>query len=313
MKILITSIGKRVQLIKHLKTRFNVIGVDASMNNAAREFTDKFYLVHSIDEAEYVSDILDICEKEQIDIVLPLYEREFLLLCDNRKLIEDNGITKLLLCDDNIINICNNKFNTYEFFKKYNIATPHCYSEHKKFPVIVKPSEGMRGSNVYIANDRVELAFYENRVTNPIVQHLIEGVEYSIDVLCDMDGEIIYVIPRERTEVRAGEVSKSETITYDNQLGKMLVDSTINVIEKLKLEGAVRGPLTVQCFVTYEDEIIFIEIDSRLGGGVPLSFEAGADYAEVLANMVKGIKSETKIGKYDHVSMLRFDDAVYKR
>ena len=40
--LLITSVGKRVALIKHLKKNFKVIGVDAGEINAGRYFVHKF-------------------------------------------------------------------------------------------------------------------------------------------------------------------------------------------------------------------------------------------------------------------------------
>lgn len=312
MKILITSIGKRIQLIQHLKKYFTVIGVDASMDNAARDFVDGFYLVHRINEAEYVSDILDICEKEEIDVMIPLYEREFGLLNDNRKLIE-SGRTKLMLSDNEVIDICNDKKNTQEFFRKYKIAAPRLYEECKKFPAIVKPRFGMGSKGVYEAEDREELAIFKRKTDNPIVQEKIEGEEYTIDVLCDMKGRVIYAVPRLRIDVRSGEVAKSATVSYSKPKGKKIVDSTMELMECLNREGTVRGPITVQCFYTPDERVVFIEINPRFGGGVPLSFEAGADYGKALCDMAQNIEVTPQIGNYKELLMLRYDMAVFRQ
>lgn len=57
----------------------------------------------------------------------------------------------------------------------------------------------------------------------------MEGTEYTIDVLCDLKGEIISIVPRERIEVRSGEVSKSKTVNH-----KEIIKDTLNLVNKLK-------------------------------------------------------------------------------
>ena len=42
MKLLLTAIGKRIQLIEHLNTQFYIIGVDSSASNPAKEFVEEF-------------------------------------------------------------------------------------------------------------------------------------------------------------------------------------------------------------------------------------------------------------------------------
>ena len=67
MKILLTAIGKRVELIKHLKTKFTVVGADCSELNPARYFVDKFCLIPRVNEDDYIPSLLRICKEEKID------------------------------------------------------------------------------------------------------------------------------------------------------------------------------------------------------------------------------------------------------
>ena len=74
--------------------------------------------------------------------------------------------------------------------------------------------------------------------------------------------------------------------------------------------------MTIQCFFDDSEEgedavIKFIEVNPRFGGGVPLSIQAGADYAGALRAMREGKKVEyTPIEK--ELTMLRYDQAVYE-
>ena len=76
-----------------------------------------------------------------------------------------------------------------------------------------------------------------------------------------------------------------------------------------KLPGA-KGPITLQCFVNGND-ITFIEINPRFGGGVPLSIKAGANYPKWILQNLTMEKSEIGSSWQDKFMMLRFDEAVY--
>lgn len=320
MKLLLTAIGKRVQLIKHLKERFFIIGTDAGGLAPAISFVDKFYRVPKCNENGYIEELLHICKIEKIDCLIPLYENEFLILSKNRKKFEDTG-TKVILSNTKIIDICNDKEKTYMFSKENNINSPKIFNEEEikeivrtndtnKFPLIIKPKNGMGSNQVFKINSIRELMFFKDYVDEGIIQKFIYGQEFTVDVLCDFFGNYIYVVPRKRLEVRSGEVVKSCTVKDEN-----IIKETIKVINKfneIKNDDNVSlmGPLTIQFFKDNQNNIYLLEINPRLGGGVPLSFAAGANYAKALEDMVKG-----KILGYEkefrEITMLRYDEAVF--
>lgn len=311
--ILLTAIGKRVQLIKHLKKNFKVMGVDVSYNNPALSFVDRFYQVPRYDDAEYVQALLELCRNEDIKLVIPLYEKEFDVLVQNKELFQSLGTT-LLLSDKSIIDICNNKMNTYKFFKSNDILTPDSYTkaevqnkEDIVFPMLIKPVDGMGSQGVYKINNKKELVFFVDYIPNPIIQEFIEGIEYTVDVLCDFFGNIISIVPRQRIEIRSGEVSKSKTVK-DNRI----INATRLTVEKLKRYGKVTGPMTVQCIVDHNNKIYFIEINPRFGGGVPLTFEAGVDYGFKLLEMIEGKPISPIIGQFSELTMLRYDEGIFR-
>lgn len=321
MNLLITSIGKRVQLIKHLKEKFNVIGVDAGELNPAKYFVDKFYRIPKANEMKYIDSLLEICQKEEIKVLIPLYEGEFEILNSSRKRFQEIG-TVLMLSNDEILNICKDKQETYKFFLNSEINVPKVYFEEEirniilygdidKLPLIIKPRDGMGSDNVFKVNSINELEFFRNYIKDGIVQEYIAGDEYTVDVLVDLQGNPIYIVPRKRLEVRAGEVVKSCTVKDNN-----IINETEKVIKKLNelrnAEGlALMGPLTIQFFKDYKGNILLLEINPRFGGGVPLSFEAGADYGKKICEMVE--EKELKyIKDFKEMTMLRYEDAVFE-
>lgn len=341
MKILLTAIGKRNQLIKYLKKQVQIIGVDAEELVPAISFVDKFYKVPKCTDVNYVDSLLNICKEEKVDLLIPLYEREFATLCKSRSKFKATD-TRLLLSHKNIISICNDKWNTYKFFIENNINTPISYTkdnienilknnpEKLNYPIILKPLDGMGSAGVFKANNKKQLEFFKDYIKEPIIQEFIEGKEYTIDVLCDLKGKVISVVPRERIEVRSGEVSKSRTV-----INKKIIEATIDLVNKLKEhieeyqiyckvasknfntsqlekdEGTVIGPLTIQCIVTKDNKIKFIEINPRFGGGVPLSFEAGVDYGKYFKYMIDKKEIIPIIGEFKEITMLRYDEAIF--
>lgn len=316
MNVLLTAIGKRVQLVEHLKTQFKVIGVDASDLNPAKNFVDAFYVVPEWKETEYLETLLKICKKEQVDILIPLYEQEFLRLSEAENQFDRIG-TRLLLSDYNVIDICNDKVKTAAFFEKCNIATPKTLTEEEilypeehaiSYPLIVKPLDGMGSSNVFKIHNKAELQFFYEYVKKPMVQICAKGTEYTIDVLCDLHGMPIYIVPRIRLEVRSGEVTKSRTVRQE-----LIIKETTRLLECLNKAGTVRGPMTIQCFLAEDlKSLQFIEINPRFGGGVPLSFAAGADYATAIKAMHLGEEVPYREERFRELTMMRYELAVFE-
>ena len=307
MTIILTAIGKRVELIKHLKTNGKVVGVDSSEVNAGRYFTDAFYPIPKASEKGYIDSLIDVCKKEEADFIIPLHEAEFDILCDNRERFDEVGTT-LLLSDKSIIDICKDKHKTAQFLEKNNIPAPITYDidrlDDVSYPLIIKPSDGMGSLGVLVANDAEDFKYALKKTSNPIIQEKLTGTEYTMDVLCDLKGNIAYIVPRERLEVRDGEVNKSRVV-----LDNSIIELSRKVVDALKEEGTVRGPLTLQCFKMNDQSIKMLEINPRFGGGVPLSFAAGADYSKAFLDIAE--EREIEINQVVEKTMLRYDESVF--
>lgn len=318
--LLLTSIGKRVQLIKHLKKNFKVVGVDAGELNPAKSFVDTFYKIPKANEISYIENLLDICKKEKINVLVPLYEGEFEILHNAREQFNNIG-TILLLSNSKILNICKDKQEAYKYFFNSKISIPKVYNEEEiediikygdieKFPLIIKPKDGMGSENVYKINNISELKFFKEYVENGIVQEFINGDEYTVDTLVDLKGNPVYIIPRKRIEVRSGEVVKSATVKDEG-----IIKETLKVIEdlnKLRDENglALCGPLTIQFFRSNEEKNYLLEINPRFGGGVPLSFKAEGNYSQKIHEMINGKQLEY-VKDFKEMTMLRYEEAVF--
>jgi carbamoyl-phosphate synthase large subunit len=125
-----------------------------------------------------------------------------------------------------------------------------------------------------------------------MVQRLMDGPEFSIDTLSDIDGRCLNAIPRTMIESRGGESIKG-TVIDDPEL----VELGRRVVEAL----GVRGPCTVQVFRDREIGLGITDVNTRFGGAFPAPVYAaqpGHTYPELIVRMARGERIEPHVGSY---------------
>ena len=87
MKILFTSVGRRVELMQafrkaadELGVSLTIIGADITPSAPALFFCDETKIVCRIREPEYIPQLLEICETEKVDCLIPTIDTDLLLL-----------------------------------------------------------------------------------------------------------------------------------------------------------------------------------------------------------------------------------------
>ena len=290
MKLLFTSVGRRVELMQAFKdaaARCNIdlvlYGADITASAPALYFCDETVIVPRIKSAEYIPALLDICKKEQIDALIPTIDTDLLLLAQNRERFLAVG-TRVFISAPDKIALCRDKRLTADYFHSVGLESPAPVDDVTQyaggFPAFIKPKDGSSSIFAYKVNNAEELTSYASQVPDYIIQPFISGTEYTVDIFCDFDGNPIFITPRIRLAVRAGEVLKTQ-IVQDQKI----IDEMKQLLQDYKPCGAI----TVQ-LIRQEDtgEDYYIEINPRFGGGAPLSMKAGADAAQALIRLVQG-------------------------
>lgn len=289
IRILFTSAGRRVELIQafrkaacELNVDLEIFGADVSDKAPALYFCDSCVLVPRISEDNYIGSLLTFCKDNGINAVIPTIDTDLYKLSLAKNEFAKNG-TLVLVSEPNIIEICRNKKRTFDFFTEHSVNCPKTYTDINDyncgFPAIIKPKDGSSSLNVFKVNNRGELLFYSKLVNNYIVQPQIKGKEYTVDVLCDLKGLPISIVPRERITVRSGEVLQTKIF-----VDKAIIDKTKEICDCLK----PCGPLTIQLIRDENENDYYIEINPRFGGGAPLSMKAGSFAAHNVINMLRG-------------------------
>lgn len=314
--ILILSAGRRVELvnqfkeaIKNLNVTGNIIAADSNQLSAALFFADTKYIIPKIGDSNYIDSILDICERESIKLVVPTIDTELPILSLNKDYIYDKTGSRVLISEQKVIDICTNKEFTSLFFEKHKFHSPRVFTEEElrqqkyKLPLFIKPKSGSSSINAFKVETVSELKNYKKIVPNYLIQEFIEGDEYSIDAFLDFQSNIITVVPRLRISTRSGEISKGKIVK-----DRKIINEVIKLLQILKPIGQI----TIQ-LIKNNDNLYFIEINPRFGGGTPMSIFSGANSCENIIKLLMNQKLSYNEDYIDNQIFLRYDAAVMIR
>jgi carbamoyl-phosphate synthase large subunit len=321
VNVLISAAGRRGALVRLWQADLRsvdpdgrVVAVDASRLSAAARLADAAEVVPYTDDPAFLPALLDVCKRHDIGLIVPTHDGEGPAYVRHREALEAAGVV-LSLPGDEAISVALDKVRTDEWLRAHDIPTVATAPlqvalddrDAWPLPLVVKPARGSSGEGVSFARTEADLRWRAREEHwSLIAQEPAGGVEFTADAWADRSGTCRCVVPRRRIEVRAGEVSKSLTVRWPE--AEALVARLVTA-----LPGAF-GCVTVQFFAQDRDasSIQVIEINTRYGGGYPLSWEAGARYPLWTLQELLGLPSTAAPDRWrDGLAMLRYDDAVF--
>lgn len=314
-KILILSAGRRVELVQcfvdalnllSLDSEYEVVAADANSSlSSACQILESSVTLPRVDDESWEQALVELCKLESVRMVVPTIDTELRKLADIADKLKEVGVMPVISASK-LINDCRDKRLTGSLFEQMGVRYPEIYLEGKiKFPTFCKPYDGSSSVGTKAIFSANELT--DELLDNPknIFMELIPKsfVEVTVDGYFDRNGDLKALVPRERIEIRAGEVSKG--ITRKGQIFTLLQPAFS------KLKGA-RGCITFQVFWNKStDEVVGLEINPRFGGGYPLTDAAGCKFAEWLVReYILGEEIEEFKDWKENLLMLRYDAKV---
>ena len=314
MNILILSAGTRNKIVQYFKKELNgkgnVVATDCSNLAPAIYEADKFYIVPRIDADNYIDIILDICQKEKIDILISLIDPELSLIAKNIEKFKAIGVNPVI-SDYDKVEMCFNKYEMYKFLINNNFKTAKSYINKEEFykdledgkitfPVFVKPVTGSASININKITSKEELEVLWKMSDPLIIQEFMNGQEYGIDTYVDMiSKEPVLIFLKKKLKMRAGETDKALSVKNE-KLFKLIK-------EFVKKAGFV-GIIDIDVFEV-DGEYYISEVNPRFGGGYPFAYETGANVPKMIINNISGKINTPEIGNYkENVAMMKYSE-----
>lgn len=309
MNILLTSVGRRTYIVEYFKKALKNKGKVYAANSEytyALEKADGFVITPLIYNNNYIDTLLSICQKQQIDCIISLFDIDLYKLSQNKQVFEKHDI-KVLVSNEDVISICNDKWQTYNFCKDNNFYTPKTYINFDdvlndlnigtiSYPLVVKPRWGMGSIGLYIADSYDELKVFIRKVKNEIkntylkyessfdiehsvlIQECINGDEYNIDIINDFNGNYLLSSPKRKISMRAGETDIAQVVKNNDleNLGEHISKKLKHILN-----------LDLDC-IYFCGKYYVIDLNCRMGGGFPFSYLCGVNLPLQIVRWLEG-------------------------
>ena len=306
IKILFLASHWRVSLIKTFqgaKQSMKLICADSDPLAASFKEADRFQVLPLFLDSNCLQSLLEICKAEKVSALVPLTNKAIEFMADHRNELEVDG-RRLWIPQNSVIEICHDKWKLFEFLIDEEFDTPSTFVPGKiesPFPLIAKPRRGEGSKDVFVLENSDDLEFYMKKCPQHVFQKRIDGQEFSVDTYFDQQGSPRLIVPRERLEVRGGEVMTSR------------VNMDAGIIDRVKALGArlgLTGPCTIQGI--QDDKFYFTDVNLRFGSGYVHTIFAGGNvplmmYKELTRQELGSMKLDIK----DRSVMTRYPESIF--
>ncbi|MGF1853516.1 ATP-grasp domain-containing protein [Vibrio satsumensis] len=301
MNILLTSVGRRTYLIEYFKDALKPyngrVYAANSIETYALKQADFHTITPEIHSENYIKYLVDYCIANDISAIISLFDIDLPILSKHKKVFENNGI-HVVVSDEEVIEICNDKWKTYQFLLENKLPTPKTYLSLKEasldalYPLIVKPRWGMGSIGIYKADNIDELNVFYKKVMKEIsesylrfeseaeieqaviLQQFISGSEYGIEVVNDFNKDYVTTLCKIKLAMRAGETDQAMIIDEPklSSIGRDLAEKLMHI-----------GVLDTDC-LEQDGNYYILEMNARFGGQYPFSHLAGANLPKMIVD-----------------------------
>ena len=317
--VMVTGAGNQYMpgLVECLKNNgervIRLIAADMNEDPTILQMMDKAYKVPAATADDYIDRLYEICQKEKVDIILPVMSAELPGLVKNKERFYQIG-TIVSVSDMESVLIANNKYRLYEFMRDNGIKTPKfCritraeelekafeYVGYPDVAVCVKATElsGSRGIRIvdpsksrfdilfhekpnsfYISYEELKIILEEkDEMPEMMVMEALPGKEFSVDLVAD-HGKILYMAARMSDSITAS-IPMEATLFHDEKA----YDIARQVIGKLKLDGSA----DLDYRYDSEGNPVLMEINPRIAATMQIFKEGGMNLAYLRIKQLLG-------------------------
>ncbi|AOH47339.1 ATP-dependent carboxylate-amine ligase [Selenomonas sp. oral taxon 920] len=277
-KVLVTGCGGDIglaigRILQEERCAAAVIGCDIEADHAGWVFFDDCFVVERATSSNYMDSLMQLVEKEHIDLVIPSSEPELRTLYAN----DFFGRKDLFLtANKKAMEVGFDKYRTAEFLQKHGLPHPWtqiaAHGMPQEFPCILKSRTGCGSKDVRILTEENNCdQVFESK--DEIFQELIEGddAEYTCGLFRSSSGEIRSIILRRKLR---GGLTGSGIVETNSEIEELLHAIALH----LDLQGSINVQLRLRAGIPY-----VFEINPRFSSTVRFRYKLG--FSDVIWSM----------------------------
>lgn len=308
-RVLVTGAGgpAGVAVIRSLLRRDDVTVFAADMDGWASGIylvpAERRRLVPPGRDPEFVAALAALVEADRLDLVISTVDVELLALAERREELTPAvlaappaetlrvALDKLTLAD---------RCAATGRSPRTVLAGPDALAEPWEFPVFAKPRQGAGSRGIRLVPDRAALEALPLD-EDLIVQDLLPGEEYSVDVIADAQGAIVAAVPRTRARVDSGVAIAGRTVQDPE-----LEETAAAVARAIGLVGVAN----VQLRRDRAGRAMLLEVNPRFPGALPLTIAAGVDIPSLVVDLFLGRELPSRVPFRELASVRFLEDVI---
>ncbi len=287
MRILLTGAGgpSAISVWKSLRSDHDVYMADMDARGAGLYLVpaDRRLIAPRGDSPELVPFLLGACRDRAIDLLIPTVDAELAPLAEAVDQFTALGV-KLAVSPLESLRLCRDKHELLTRLAPFaptpasELLTEEAAARVTSFPMFAKPRLGAGSSGITVIRRAEDLAALP-KDGSYLLQELLPGEEYSVDVYVRADGVVIAAVPRERMKTDSGIAVTARTVHLPE-----VIDSACRAAEA----AGVRFVANVQLKRAVDGVFKLLEINPRFPGTLPLTTAAGVDMPRLLVDEIAG-------------------------
>jgi carbamoyl-phosphate synthase large subunit len=304
IKWLASTIGKRGYIARYLREASPpgslVYGTGNERFTPGFMSCDHAFVVPGIHEQGYIDALVWLCDRHAVDAIVCLSDLDIAVLATARDRFTAMGVKCFFPDHETAIRFLD-KRHTHKSLIDKGFYSPATFTDLNEaievlgFPLVIKPARGSASIGFGIFDSHDSANKHWHAIPSPIAQEVLRGRLVNVEACSDCHGRLLGVSAWARHQSVAGETLLAETIEHE---------AAIQAAIQLLKTYPIPGPIDID-MVEIDGRIYFLEVNTRFGGGYPVSHLAGADFPGLMVNAMAGHYPDNLVRYRTGVSMMK--------
>ncbi|MDI1353195.1 MAG: ATP-grasp domain-containing protein [bacterium] len=305
MRILITGAGgaAAISVWKSLGQEHELFMADMDPCAAGLYLVpgERRFIIPAGDAPEYLATLLAICLQNKIQLLIPTVDAELVPIAKEEQEFTSKGII-LALSSLTTLELCRDKYKLMNFCQdtgftpQYSLLTTQSSLDAYHFPCFAKPRLGSGSQGAIVIQSKEELNALP-KDSSYLIQELLSGEEYSVDVYIHSKGFALAAVPRLRMKIDSGIAVASQT-----KINPQLAQMALKIIQKV----GIKYVANIQFKANAAGEFKLLEINPRFPGTLPLTAAAGIDIPKLLIKDINGEITGKELLPFNELMVVRY-------